>query len=92
MYKLRKSLGSDHMGGRQDSILSRLPHHRERAKNLSEMQTINWLVKTRQVLWLKAIREKKPESEIWYLKEKYNEALEMKYAKKTKPKNISPKP
>ena len=29
---------------------------------------------------------------IWKLKEKYNEALEMKNAEETKPKNISQKP
>ena len=59
---------------------------------MSEVQTIDWLVQTRQALWLQAIRKKKPETEIWELKEKYNEALEMKNAEETKPKNISQKP
>jgi len=59
---------------------------------MSEMQTIDWLLRTRQGLWLRAIRKKKPETEIWKLKEKYNEALEMKNAEETKPKNISQKP
>ena len=56
------------------------------------MQTIDWLLRTRQGLWLRAIRKKKPETEIWKLKEKYNEALEMKNAEETKPKDISQKP
>ena len=56
------------------------------------MQTIDWLLRTRQGLWLRAIRIKKPETEIRKLKKKYNEALEMKNAKETKPKNISQKP
>ena len=58
---------------------------------MSEMQTIDWLLRTRQGLWLRAIRKKKPETEIRKLKKKYNEALEMKNAEETKPKDISQK-